>query len=572
MPNPKPARSQRLDLHTLAFENQRKFPFSSFFNRILFRVIRLIRTSKFPSFSSFLLLCFSAFTLLSFSTSTAFAQSASLSWSDSSLSIPQNQQDAVTIRLNTNGQLTTGLDAVMSFNPQIIDIQPILTATPAIYPVNFYLKPPTTSSTQTLRLTSSGSQTSESFFGESDYVHFIIRAKQIGQTQITFTCNPGSTNDTNVAQSTTSQDILDCNSLSPLTVTVTSPISQQSEESDDSSNQNNSSDNSDNDFGGYYHQEDESCSLPATPQSLTAQTVNPTTILLSWNGSSDASNYSLLYGPNPNSYQHGINQIGNTDQFAVNLLQPGTTYYFALFAENDCGVSGFATTSKRTVIFDQTPELPLNETELKSIASVESIIRTPPAPPISQANTPTPQTPDFDTPSSQETFPADLPGYQNPDTDSQTDPDFWLQIAILLIPLLIISLLVSLLFFAWKRNRRDGNIHPEPSSSSPPIGEPKPRQTSTNSKPHTVNLDITQNPTNLNYSNLTYKPPVITPVNQPTPPAGGPADTNQPTPPAGGQTSEPAGETLDETQSSGPPAFGSDYDPLSDPDTIHPRG
>ena len=93
---------------------------------------------------------------------------------------------------------------------------------------------------------------------------------------------------------------------------------------------------------------DNSCSGPSTPQSLSAYALGSTSILLEWEESSGATNYSILYGESPGNFIYGAANIGTTKRFVVNSLQPNTLYYFAVFASNDCSTSGRLNVSQRT--------------------------------------------------------------------------------------------------------------------------------------------------------------------------------------------------------------------------------
>ena len=58
---------------------------------------------------------------------------------------------------------------------------------------------------------------------------------------------------------------------------------------------------------------------------------NPGQVVLSWtNAYPDVTNYNLLYGTAPGSFQYGAVNIGKVTSYTVNYLTPGQTYYFAI--------------------------------------------------------------------------------------------------------------------------------------------------------------------------------------------------------------------------------------------------
>ncbi len=70
-------------------------------------------------------------------------------------------------------------------------------------------------------------------------------------------------------------------------------------------------------------------------------------VTLTWGQSGPITNYSLVYGYNPGNYQFGAVQLpgnGNTRQYTVASLTPGTKYYFQLWSycegNNNSGMQG----------------------------------------------------------------------------------------------------------------------------------------------------------------------------------------------------------------------------------------
>lgn len=81
---------------------------------------------------------------------------------------------------------------------------------------------------------------------------------------------------------------------------------------------------------------------PGVPGGLTGVSQTGNTVSLGWNGVSGATHYGIVYGTQPGSYIFGAADIGNVTSFTVEQLRSLTTYYFAVFAVNDCAASGYS--------------------------------------------------------------------------------------------------------------------------------------------------------------------------------------------------------------------------------------
>ena len=81
---------------------------------------------------------------------------------------------------------------------------------------------------------------------------------------------------------------------------------------------------------------------PGTPVLLSV-TRSGSTALLVWTDASQATHYTIAYGTTPGDYPYGVPNTGNVTSFTVGLLDPDTTYYFAVKAVNNCMPGDFAT-------------------------------------------------------------------------------------------------------------------------------------------------------------------------------------------------------------------------------------
>lgn len=84
------------------------------------------------------------------------------------------------------------------------------------------------------------------------------------------------------------------------------------------------------------------CVAPVTPTAVSATALNSNQVSLSWTGSRDNSYYGIVYGTKSKNYSWGASNVGSTTSFTVSRLSPNTRYYFAVFAVNDCGTTGYS--------------------------------------------------------------------------------------------------------------------------------------------------------------------------------------------------------------------------------------
>jgi len=95
-------------------------------------------------------------------------------------------------------------------------------------------------------------------------------------------------------------------------------------------NNNNNNNNSNNPY---------TCpnSRPIAPTNLKASVGTDNQVKLTWTQvSSNVTHYGIKYGIKSKDYLYGASNIGNTNAFTVGGLTKGYTYYFTVFAVNDC--------------------------------------------------------------------------------------------------------------------------------------------------------------------------------------------------------------------------------------------
>jgi len=137
-------------------------------------------------------------------------------FSTNSLNLKPGQSQTVTLYLDTAGRETTGVDAVFTLDPNVVRVTQVVFK-PDVYTKSFFVQP---ESFTPLRLTSSFIDASGSHSGSGEYAYVTLQAVTVGSTQLKFSCTPNSTNDTNIAERFTALDVVDCNSLSSLNLTV----------------------------------------------------------------------------------------------------------------------------------------------------------------------------------------------------------------------------------------------------------------------------------------------------------------------------------------------------------------
>lgn len=286
-----------------------------------------------------------------------------LRFGDGSLSIEPGQTKSLTIRIESATELF-GSDAVIHYDPNAIEVTGVVFVdadnNQSVFARNYWSNLKESESLSVLRISSTMDLPTSGFRGERDYAYVYVRARRAGPTQLSFVCNPGATNDSNLVEKSTANDVISCADTPSLPVNVSvggsaTPVPTPTPTT---------------------------CSLPAAPSSLTATTIDADTILLSFSRADRATNYSVMYGTDASVYQYGANNFGDTDRLLVNFLKPNTRYYFALLATNNCGPSSTITAQATTAGFVR----PTTNTTYTGTGT-----RTPSPTPMTSFSSPTPR-------------------------------------------------------------------------------------------------------------------------------------------------------------------------------------
>lgn len=76
---------------------------------------------------------------------------------------------------------------------------------------------------------------------------------------------------------------------------------------------------------------------------LTSVTKSGTEATLIWTSVANATHYVIAYGTSPNNLQFGVPNTGNVTTYKIGSLGANTTYYFTVYAVNDCMPSNGST-------------------------------------------------------------------------------------------------------------------------------------------------------------------------------------------------------------------------------------
>ncbi len=163
---------------------------------------KLQLVSKFFS----IIICLIVFGWLS--SKSVFAGTLSLNPSNQAVTL--NVPFSVTIELDTKGENTTATDIVLTFNPALLEILSVDFIQPPLYPTNTKVLDNTGGK---IRMTATQEDAVNSYKGSETLATLKFNPKAIGTANVTFTCDVGKTNDTNMFKKGTSTDIIECASL-----------------------------------------------------------------------------------------------------------------------------------------------------------------------------------------------------------------------------------------------------------------------------------------------------------------------------------------------------------------------
>lgn len=377
------------------------------------------------------------------------------------------QEFDVTVSLDTLGSKTTGADAIITFNPTYVEAMSVNLSSPYEHKFSHIFN-----DTGTLKLSATYTHVADSFQGVSPYATIRFRAKQVGSSPLAFVCASGNTNDTNILELQSGNDIVNCNLLNSTTINITTT----------SNNQNNQSNNNNNSTGGSNQTNPytvPTCNnIPGSPTNFRVSYHSPSSLLLTWNHGARAQKYMVQYGESPILYQHGVGNMGYSQAFVIGALKPNTRYHFALQSVSDCGatspmmIAQGATTrpiipGRANILPTITPRPTLN-TSPRPVGSPTPT--TSPSPLVSPTSTPSP-TPEVDYPgltnlaSNTQPLSEESTLYPTAVMDETIETEalaveesssLWDSFIItLLVPFLILLILAAILLFIWKRRRQD---------------------------------------------------------------------------------------------------------------------
>lgn len=109
------------------------------------------------------------------------------------------------------------------------------------------------------------------------------------------------------------------------------------QDANDDSDEDGDSESTDNNSAGSDDQTgDCTQNPPQQPVLLSVKRETADSVMLTWSKVALATHYSILYGTEPGKYQFGVPNTGNVQQFKIDHLQPGQSYYFVVKAVNQC--------------------------------------------------------------------------------------------------------------------------------------------------------------------------------------------------------------------------------------------
>jgi hypothetical protein len=258
-------------------------------------------------------LFFVFFSLLFFA-APAKAFAAHFELSPQNLTINDDTEFNVNLYLNTGGKLINAIDALLNFPQSLLEVKEISFS--SRFPTNIKSFD---NSTGKIEIHSAAFSVGDISSSNGTVATVKFKSKAEGTASVYFTCNPGQTTDSNILESGTSNDIIDCGANK----------------------------------GGEYKIEEEAeptatptptpsdCKAPIEPTSLTGKPgPDAGQVTLTWTKILNADYYTISYGLSSKNYIYGVPNTGNTDNFTISRLTPAKTYYFAITAVNECGSSG----------------------------------------------------------------------------------------------------------------------------------------------------------------------------------------------------------------------------------------
>lgn len=141
-------------------------------------------------------------------------EAATLKFTPQTSSTTTNSIMSITIDVDTGGENTSGVDAVINFPNSLVSVESVESGT-------FYTTVVNSKETSVVRITGYAA-TGTNVNGTGTLATLRLRALNPGTATLSFSCTTGQTNDSNINKSGTgSEDIIDCAALQQGTYTIT---------------------------------------------------------------------------------------------------------------------------------------------------------------------------------------------------------------------------------------------------------------------------------------------------------------------------------------------------------------
>lgn len=125
----------------------------------------------------------------------------------------------IDVTLNTDEANVKSVDAVLTFDPVKLSV---VTLTPGAvfdsYPTKNF------DTLGNIKLSGAMTSTTASFSGIGKFGTITFKGVSSGTTNISFSCTPGEANDSNITQILTDTDIVDCDKLSPTSISIAQAV------------------------------------------------------------------------------------------------------------------------------------------------------------------------------------------------------------------------------------------------------------------------------------------------------------------------------------------------------------
>lgn len=155
-----------------------------------------------------------AIVFLGFAASPAFAISPRLYFNSPELGVKQGDEFDVTIKIDTASFSVTGADAVLDYNPELLEVETIENGGFfSLFGKHYEL------SSQKIYITGFFTEKNQTKNGMGVFAKLTLKALKNGATSLQFSCVNKSLSDTNVIN-TAGDDMIVCSDLTPLQISI----------------------------------------------------------------------------------------------------------------------------------------------------------------------------------------------------------------------------------------------------------------------------------------------------------------------------------------------------------------